>query len=293
MGSIRIIITSMDEVEYFAIGSMMNKTSLTMRELKPSRSRPALLRDFELIFGMKYGMAAARPCLGQEIHGVVHRITKEELDKLDKIETWYVREKVEVSAYEEVKSKVTETLLAYVYVFNPELVSKDPDLFNEFPPKERYMDILKEGAKNYGVDKDYVSKTLDAVKFEPRKERSDLKSFDVLSRKDNNQLPSWTMKEVSEKDKENPDIIYTALNTNILRLDITKPCAQRGILETARGKQLAYMIAGKWIYDPLYGVPDSYEDMCEDQCLAVEDWFIEFFLVGDMEHRWAVVARLQ
>ena len=174
----------MDEVEYFAIGSMMNKTSLTMRELKPSKSRPAFLRDFELIFGMKYGMAAARPCPGQEIHGVVHRITKEELDKLDKIETWYVREKVEVSSYEEVKSKVTETLLAYVYVFNPELVSKDPELFNEFPPKERYMDILKEGAKHYGVDKEYVSKTLGAVKFEPRKVKSDLKSFDVLSRKD-------------------------------------------------------------------------------------------------------------
>ena len=107
------------------------------------------------------------------------------------------------------------------------------------------------------------------------------------------QVPTWTMKQVSEKDKENPDIIYTALNTNILRLDITEPCAQRGILETSRGEQLAYMIAGKWIYDPLYGVPDSYEDMCEDQCLAVEDWFIEFFLVGDMENRWAVVARLQ
>jgi len=101
------------------------------------------------------------------------------------------------------------------------------------------------------------------------------------------------MDEVKEKDKEDPNIIYVALNTNILRLDITEPCTHRGILGTSRGEQLAYLIAGKWIYDPLYGVPDSYKDMSEDQCSAVEDWFIEFFLVGDMEHRWAVVAHIQ
>ena len=89
-----------DYVEYFAIGSMMNKTSLAMRDLRPAKSRPAFLKDFELIFGTKGGMAAARPGLGCEMHGVVHRITKWELAGLDKIELLYVKEKVEVFVYD-------------------------------------------------------------------------------------------------------------------------------------------------------------------------------------------------
>jgi len=284
-----------DVIEYFAIGSMMNKTSLTMRDLKPSKSRPAYLKDFKLIFGMKYGMAAASRCIGQEIHGVLHRITKEELVKLDKIETWYVRDKVDVCTYNGDKSTDAEAATAYVYVFNPELVAKDPELFNEHPPKERYMDILKEGAREYGVDRDYISNALDAVFFEPRKLKADMKSFKELSKKGTDDialLPIWTMEEMKKKDGEDPDIVYTALNRNILRLDISEPCAHRGILQTSRGTQLAYMIAGKWIYDPMFGVPGDYEDMSEDQCCAVEDWFIEFFLVGDMENSWSLVAQL-
>eukprot|EP00090_Calanus_glacialis_P006348 TRINITY_DN14957_c2_g1_i1.p1 TRINITY_DN14957_c2_g1~~TRINITY_DN14957_c2_g1_i1.p1 ORF type:complete len:279 (+),score=63.49 TRINITY_DN14957_c2_g1_i1:113-838(+) len=240
-------------------------------------------------------MAAARSAPGCEIHGVLHRITKEELIKLDKIETWYVREKVEVCSYGGDMSKDTQSTLAYVYVFNPELVAKDPELFKEHPPKERYIEILKEGAIEYGVDNNYISKTLETVYYEPRKSKTDLKSFKQLIKngsQDTQILPSWTMEELREKDKENSDNVFIALNKNVLRLDISEPCAHREILQTSRGTQLAFIIAGKWIYDPMFGVPANFEEMSEDQCRAVEDWFIEFFLVGDMENSWSLVAKL-
>jgi len=288
-------VPAQDVIEYFAIGSMMNKTSLTMRDLKPTKSRPACLKDFELIFGMNYGMAAARRSPGQEIHGVLHRITAEELVKLDKIETWYVREKVKVVTYEGEMSKDTEDAQAYVYVFNPELVAKDPDLFKEHPPKERYMEILKEGAKEYGVDKDYVSKTLETAKFVPRKPKTEMKAFKLPRKEGSDEpivLPNWTMADMKQKDTEDPDRVFIALNQNILQLDISEPCAHRGILQTSRGTQLAFIIAGKWIYDPKFGVPAIYENMTKDQCASVEDWFIEFFIVGDMEERWSIVAQL-
>ena len=91
---------------------------------------------------------------------------------------------------------------------------------------------------------------------------------------------------------ENSDIVFVALNQNILRLDISDPCTHKAILGTSKGEQLGFAIAGKWIYDPKFGVPKSYQDMGEEQCIAVEDWFIEFFLVGDMVDRWTIVATL-
>ena len=277
-------------VEYFAIGSMMNKTSLAMRDLRPAKSRPAFLKDFELIFGTKGGMAAARPGLGYEMHGVVHRVTKEELLKLDKIEFLYVRERVEVFVYDGDRLNVKESVPAFVYVFRPDMVAKDP---KEYPPTERYMDILKEGAKHFGVDKDYISKTLSKVSFVPRKSKADMRSFKSLVSFDTSLLPTWTMEEAKEKNKEDEDTFYGALNNYIIRLDITQPCAQRGGLETCRGEQLAYLIASRWIYDPLYGVPDSYEDMSQDQRSAVEDWFIDFILAGDLNNRLELVVQIQ
>ena len=35
---------------YFAIGSMINPTSLMLRDLHPLESHPAMIHDFELIF---------------------------------------------------------------------------------------------------------------------------------------------------------------------------------------------------------------------------------------------------
>jgi len=266
-----------------------------MRGLTPSVSRPAYLTDYRLMFCMKYGMAAAEKCPGQEIHGVLHRVTKEELAKLDKIETWYIRDLVELTCYEGRKEKVTGKVMGSVYVLNPELVNNDPDLFNEYPPKERYMDILKEGAIKHGVDEAYINDVLGKTEFDPRKCKENWETFEKIAKDTNKEyetLPQMNLDDIKKKNTENEDIIFAALNNNVLRLDISEPCTHRGIIQSRDCDQLSYIVAAKWIYDPLYGVPESYEDMGEDQRLAVEDWFIEFFLVGDMVDRWSLVAKL-
>ena len=173
----------MDLVEYFAIGSMMNPISLSMRGLHPVESRPGVLKGYELIFVMAHGMAAARKCneerteVRKEIHGVLHRITKSEMETLDKSESTYViGNKVSIELYDDdetdngsscpknksnlkdfgglaglKKDNTRRALEAVVYVLNEEIVEKDPDRFAIYPPTQRYIDILKGGAFHYGL----------------------------------------------------------------------------------------------------------------------------------------------
>ena len=166
----------MDWVEYFAIGSMMNPVSLNMRGLNPIKSRPGILKNYELIFVMAHGMAAARLCDSSNIHGVLHRVSKAELDVLNKSESTYViGKKVNIGLYrnedlqnwpEDVKEKerlnqagfasVEQSMIknvdAIVYVLNDQIVLKDPERFAVNPPSERYIDILKGGALHYGLN---------------------------------------------------------------------------------------------------------------------------------------------
>ena len=44
-------------IHYFAIGSMTNEVSLSLRELTPISSKPAILRNHKLVFRGKGGMA--------------------------------------------------------------------------------------------------------------------------------------------------------------------------------------------------------------------------------------------
>ena len=173
----------MDLVEYFAIGSMMNPISLSMRGLHPIESRPGVLKGYELIFVMAHGMAAARRCneekaeIRKEIHGVLHRITKKEMETLDKSESTYViGNKVSIELYDHdetdtgsscaknksslkgsggctglKKDNTRRALEAIVYVLNEQIVEKDPDRFAIYPPTQRYIDILKGGAFHYGL----------------------------------------------------------------------------------------------------------------------------------------------
>ena len=114
-------------VEYLAIGSMMNKTSISMREIFPQESRAACLKGYELFFGMSNGFAAAQQAQGGELHGVVHRISKKELAILDRIEVWYIRDLVEVVPY--YGENKQPAVKAFVYVFDPAKVEKNPSQF--------------------------------------------------------------------------------------------------------------------------------------------------------------------
>ena len=84
-----------DMVWYFAIGSMTNTTILALRDLKPLSSRPALLRGWRIRFVGSSGMASAEECSAtdadEELHGVLHLMTRVQMVELDRIEGGYAR----------------------------------------------------------------------------------------------------------------------------------------------------------------------------------------------------------
>jgi len=280
---------AMEFVEYLAVGSMMNKTSITMRGIFPMESRAARLPGYKLLFGMANGFAAAEKVDGEEMHGVLHRITSKELAVLDKIEVMYIRELVEVVPY--VGDEEYTPVQAYVYIFDPAKVVQNPDRFTDNPPAERYMDILKEGAKYFGLKKEFIEKKLENVQIIPRKSLQELRVFKVP----NEELPEWTLKEMKDKDKEDIDVVYVGLQKKILRLNLKDlpNNSHTQILKRDRGTLWAYEIASKFMYDPKFGVPQTVEDMTDDHHRYVEDLILDSFISGELNNRWRIVALLK
>ena len=67
---------------YFAIGSMMNPISIGNR-IETIESKPAELLDYKLYFFGNLGMAEAIPEEGMSFHGVAHRVTPDQMARLD------------------------------------------------------------------------------------------------------------------------------------------------------------------------------------------------------------------
>lgn len=275
-----------ETVEYFAIGSMMNPMSLNMRGIHPLESRAACLKDYELFFGMDSGFAAARQDPGSEMHGVVHRLTRQELDMLDKIEFWYIKELVEVVPYtgEENLAPVE----AFVYIFDPKMVEKYPEKFAKSPPSARYMEILQEGAKHFGLEKTFIENNLENIEIVPRKALTELRTFKIPE----GFLPEWTFEKMQEKDKEDKEIVFFAIKKKIFRFNLTGVGENTHFIRKERGTHFAHQIASKYWYEPQYGVPTQVGDMQDELHSYVEDMVIESVLIGEIAKRWTIVATL-
>jgi gamma-glutamylcyclotransferase (GGCT)/AIG2-like uncharacterized protein YtfP len=96
---------------------------------------------------MEGGFAAARQALGTEMHGVVHRITRQELDMLDKIEVWYIKDLVKVVPYDHEKKQ--PAVNAFVYVFDPNMIEKYPEKFAGTPSKSQIYGNITRGGKPF------------------------------------------------------------------------------------------------------------------------------------------------
>ena len=169
---------------------------MMMRDICPSVSRPAVLRDFRLVFRTKDGFAGAEKSPGSEIHGVLHRITEEESHILDAIEMLYTKETVGVSPYHQEEDK--DTVQAVVYVFDEEQIASDPEKFEYNPPGARYMEILQEGAGKFRLDEDYVRTQLVEIQIIPRKPVHQCTRLEELSQ--DVDLPVWSEKEMLDSD---------------------------------------------------------------------------------------------
>ena len=120
----------------------MNPTSLGFRNIFPIESFPGEILDYKIKFFGAGGMAEAFPEEGQSFHGVVHKMSKEQMELLDSIESVYKREPAKVKLYDD---KIVD---ASVYTIPEE--KRSVNGINN-PPSERYIDIMCRGALHFGV----------------------------------------------------------------------------------------------------------------------------------------------
>ena len=111
---------------------------------------PAVLSDYQLKFslrGIPYAepsFANVEPSPGSEVHGVGFCMTKTSMLKLDSIERGYKKQMVDLTAYDGRK------LNGFVYI-------KETD-GTEIPPSKRYLGVLCKGARQAGLNKEYIAK---------------------------------------------------------------------------------------------------------------------------------------
>ena len=124
----------------------MNKVSLNSRGIFPAESNPAEIQDYDLIFFGGAGMACAEAKEGKSFHGVLHKVTEEEMRILDGIERIYTRVPSKAKLYD-------GTIVDCTVYADP---TGKIDRSNDKPPTARYIQIMSEGAESYGVKKEYI-----------------------------------------------------------------------------------------------------------------------------------------
>mmetsp|Transcript_52144 Transcript_52144/g.91639 ORF Transcript_52144/g.91639 Transcript_52144/m.91639 type:complete len:154 (-) Transcript_52144:14-475(-) len=134
--------TAQESLWYLGIGSMMNPDKFVQRGLRPLESFPVRCVDFERRFWGRFGMAEIREKEGAEFHAVMHRMSPDDMVKLDAMERGYIRKDITCYKYDGTK------IIATGYQFD-----LDKIMYNgHVPPSERYWKLMLEGMIHYGCD---------------------------------------------------------------------------------------------------------------------------------------------
>ncbi len=148
-----------DAVWYFAFGSNMHHSAfLERRRMKPAEWRCGCLKGYRLRFNLE-GRPAGRaapanitPAPEGEVWGVLYRITRRELLRLDSTEGVPGRRYQHLWAQVEDSTGARVTAVTYAAEGNLE----------DGKPSLRYITLLREGARAHGLPEHYI-RHLDAV----------------------------------------------------------------------------------------------------------------------------------
>jgi sulfite reductase (NADPH) flavoprotein alpha-component len=141
---------------YFGYGSNMNITSLRAKGVEPQSSRNAVLNNWRLRFNVQHffrhegGVGNIEPSEtpDDQVQGLLHECPDEALASLDEVEACGV-------GYERIQVDVNvdgKQVTAYTYVGMPAFID------DSCLPSRRYLNILLAGARQAGLDPDYVRK---------------------------------------------------------------------------------------------------------------------------------------
>eukprot|EP00455_Lapot_gusevi_P025094 TRINITY_DN2629_c0_g1_i2.p1 TRINITY_DN2629_c0_g1~~TRINITY_DN2629_c0_g1_i2.p1 ORF type:complete len:276 (-),score=80.13 TRINITY_DN2629_c0_g1_i2:118-945(-) len=264
-----------ENVWYLAIGSMMNPVSLRLRELNPIQSMPAELKGYRLAFMFAGGMASIEKDENQSLHGVLHLMTPQDMKTLDSIEASYLRVPVVCTLYDGREQPAT------AYMFDENKVDRTQP---NNPPSERYIDILTQGARHYGLKQEYID-WLASHPVVPRRKPSEFRKFEP---KPGVELRSYTMEELTQSTGVDGRELLTCVNRKILRF-----CGDRNspMFATIRdrwgGRDSTFRMAAL-LYEPKYPPVFSPSDMVEEHRHFIEDMF-----VGWQNNNWEQIGYLQ
>ncbi|CAF0822787.1 unnamed protein product [Adineta steineri] len=283
------IITLSDGQKYFwylAIGSMNNPISLYLRNLIPIISYPAICLNHRVIFRGVGGMADIESCEGSEFDGVVHLLSEEQMNRLDKMEMSYERIIVPVVNYQ------NQSHSAYAYKMT---IASHPDNL----PSERYLDIIVKGCEYYGVRPDYIKRLREEQAVTPRKEPHTYQCI--------NDVPSdvfYTTDDLAKHNGSDPNYpIWICINGKILEhvglppSDSPEYEAQKQfhtiIQSRFAGREADFEIA-KAIYEPLHKLPLNEEDLTDEHRAMLEDHHLSMRSRNDQNNKyWKPIGRLR
>ncbi len=258
-------------IHYFAIGSMTNDVSLSLRELQPISSKPAVLRGHTLVFRGSGGMATVEemsedfaPCdedgdllrtpFVNETHGVLHLLSRKQMALLDQYEGGYNRKICTVNTYND-DTKVH----AVCYVMDKSKWSNDVkhDL-----PSERYLDIIAQGCTMYNVDKEWVN-FIRTRRCIPRKCPSEFQSFFSTSAT----VPILHWDVVQRKNGIDSDDLWIVINNKVLKFtgDATSFFPFGYFVNNGIGGTDFTLRFAKGFYEPKYKLSPSYTKASELQ----------------------------
>ena len=271
-------------VWYFAIGSMINPISLFLRDLIPLMSYPATCLNHKVVFRGESGMADIEECAEMTFDGVVHLLTDEQMHRLDEIEAIYHRVPITAMNYQHQLQK------AYAYQTN--MSNQPPGV-----PQERYLDIIIKGCEYYKVRPEYVERLRTDQPVVPRKKPEDFRSFTDIP-----ENVFFTLEELQRHNGEDPSLpIWVSLNGKILEYAGLPPtdhpdyAFQQRLYPLIRQKFAGREVVGlmaKNLYEPLYKLPLTDEDLSPEHRAHMEDHYYEMLASPQNKTYWKVIGRL-
>jgi len=155
---IKVIFTthSFASMLYFSYGSFLDSETLKKHASNAKYMKRAVLPDFEVQFNFLSktydgGVTGVEPAAGKKALGVLYNVSLDEIEKLDIVEGVptgiYYRQTVTVMD-EDGNEHQAETYR-----------TSDPK--GPFTPTKRYLGLMIKGAKEHGLDPDYIKELED------------------------------------------------------------------------------------------------------------------------------------
>ena len=129
---------------YFAYGSNLHHFQMKRRCKDSTFIKKINLKDFKLTFRSNYKVADIEPKKNSNVPGALFKISKSDEKKLDVYEDFPILYKKYYFTY------YGKKVMTYT------MVKKTPFRF----PTERYLNVVKRGYKDCGLDKIYIKKAL-------------------------------------------------------------------------------------------------------------------------------------